>query len=368
VSGNTSIGAGYAAIAAPANGAIIQGNVGVGTSKPVNDLTVSGNTSIGAGYAAIAAPANGAIIQGNVGVGTSKPVNDLTVSGNTSIGAGYAAIAAPANGAIIQGNVGVGTSKPVNDLTVSGNTSIGAGFAATAAPVNGAIIQGNVGVGTAKPVNKLTVSGNTSIGAGFAAIAAPANGAIIQGNVGLGTATPKAKLDIIGKIKITDGTQGEGKILTSDTNGVGTWRDNIDLPDLPRVYATGRKTTTTTCTGISGASFALTNRRNMNADGSFVANKSGYYQITASISQFAEAFSYLPNLASPLAGNMGYYFHSYTFRSDGWNWYKNSVTVLVYATAGTTIGRWGWHLGGSNTCNSTNRIGNQEVVVLYMGN
>jgi hypothetical protein len=184
---------------------------------------VSGNTSIGAGYAAIAAPANGAIIQGNVGVGTSKPVNDLTVSGNTSIGAGYAAIAAPVNGAIIQGNVGVGTSKPVNDLTVSGNTSIGAGYAAIAAPANGAIIQGNVGVGTSKPVNDLTVSGNTSIGAGYAAIAAPVNGAIIQGNMGLGTSTPKAKLDVIGKIKITDGTQGEGKLLTSDANGLASW-------------------------------------------------------------------------------------------------------------------------------------------------
>ena len=201
------------------------GNVGIKTSTPTNALTVNGNSSIGSGYTTIAAPANGAIIQGNVGVGTSKPVNNLTVSGNTSIGAGYAAIAAPANGAIIQGNVGVGTSKPVNDLTVSGNTSIGAGYAAIAAPANGAIIQGNVGVGTSKPVNDLTVSGNSSIGAGYAAIAAPANGAIIQGNVGVGTSAPAAKLDVIGKIKITDGTQGAGKVLVSDANGVGSWRD-----------------------------------------------------------------------------------------------------------------------------------------------
>lgn len=45
-----------------------------------------------------------------------------------------------------------------------------------------------------------------------------------QGNVGIGTTTPAAKLDIIGSIKITDGTQGAGKVLTSDAAGKGTWQ------------------------------------------------------------------------------------------------------------------------------------------------
>jgi hypothetical protein len=48
---------------------------------------------------------------------------------------------------------------------------------------------------------------------------------IIQqtGNVGIGTVNPLAKLDVAGTIKITDGTQGAGKVLTSDANGLATW-------------------------------------------------------------------------------------------------------------------------------------------------
>jgi hypothetical protein len=49
-----------------------------------------------------------------------------------------------------------------------------------------------------------------------------------NGNVGIGTGTPTIKLEINngtvnGAIKIVDGTQGEGKYLVSDANGVGTW-------------------------------------------------------------------------------------------------------------------------------------------------
>lgn len=49
-------------------------NVGVGTSTPVSKLDVEGGISVGANYSgAIAAPTNGAIIEGAVGVGTSAP-------------------------------------------------------------------------------------------------------------------------------------------------------------------------------------------------------------------------------------------------------------------------------------------------------
>jgi hypothetical protein len=43
-------------------------------------------------------------------------------------------------------------------------------------------------------------------------------------NVGIGTNTPAAKLDVIGNIKITDGTQAAGKVLTSDTAGLASWQ------------------------------------------------------------------------------------------------------------------------------------------------
>jgi microcystin-dependent protein len=46
----------------------------------------------------------------------------------------------------------------------------------------------------------------------------------LGGNVGIGTMSPLAKLDVTGNIKITDGTQGAGKVLTSDANGLASWQ------------------------------------------------------------------------------------------------------------------------------------------------
>ena len=56
------------------------------------------------------------------------------------------------------------------------------------------------------------------------------------GNIGIGTKTPAARLDvngntnIIGRIKIADGTQAEGRILTCDKNGAAVWK-NPPVPE-----------------------------------------------------------------------------------------------------------------------------------------
>jgi hypothetical protein len=43
------------------------------------------------------------------------------------------------------------------------------------------------------------------------------------GNMGVGTSAPDAKLHVAGTLKIVDGSQGAGKVLTSDTNGLASW-------------------------------------------------------------------------------------------------------------------------------------------------
>jgi len=43
-------------------------------------------------------------------------------------------------------------------------------------------------------------------------------------NVGIGTAAPTQKLHILGTVSIEDGTQGNGKILTSDAAGNASWQ------------------------------------------------------------------------------------------------------------------------------------------------
>ncbi|HYZ74174.1 MAG TPA: tail fiber domain-containing protein [Chthoniobacterales bacterium] len=50
-------------------------NVGIGFSNPLSKLTVNGNFALGADYNA-AAPTNGAVIEGTVGIGTSTPSSD----------------------------------------------------------------------------------------------------------------------------------------------------------------------------------------------------------------------------------------------------------------------------------------------------
>jgi hypothetical protein len=45
-----------------------------------------------------------------------------------------------------------------------------------------------------------------------------------MGNVGIGTSSPVAKLDVLGDFKLVDGTQGFGKVLTSDSNGKAKWQ------------------------------------------------------------------------------------------------------------------------------------------------
>ena len=45
------------------------------------------------------------------------------------------------------------------------------------------------------------------------------------GNFGFGTITPTEKLEVVGSIKMVDGNQALGKVITSDANGVGSWQN-----------------------------------------------------------------------------------------------------------------------------------------------
>jgi hypothetical protein len=51
------------------------------------------------------------------------------------------------------------------------------------------------------------------------------------GNVGIGTATPGAKIEVAGQIKITGGSPGAGKVLTSDATGLASWQTPSAVAD-----------------------------------------------------------------------------------------------------------------------------------------
>jgi hypothetical protein len=51
-----------------------------------------------------------------------------------------------------------------------------------------------------------------------------------SGNIGIGTVSPTAKLEIQGSLKIVNGSQGTGRVLTSNDEGLATWVSPDDKP------------------------------------------------------------------------------------------------------------------------------------------
>ncbi|HRG18512.1 MAG TPA: tail fiber domain-containing protein [Flavobacterium lutivivi] len=51
------------------------------------------------------------------------------------------------------------------------------------------------------------------------------NGATSSVNVGIGTTIPADRLHVVGNIRMVDGNQAAGKVLTSDANGTATWQN-----------------------------------------------------------------------------------------------------------------------------------------------
>lgn len=100
-----------------------------------------------------------------------------------------------------------------------------------------------VGINTPNPQGTFHIDGakdNAETGTPTAAQQANDFTVTSTGNVGVGTTAPAAKLDVVGNIKITDGTEGDGKILVSDTNGQATWQATAATRSIVQgVLATG---------------------------------------------------------------------------------------------------------------------------------
>jgi|GEM_PF-3158788 len=154
--------------------------------------------------------------QQRVGIGSVAPAAKLDITGPGAIPAIPGAIS---NGIL---RIGVNSIEAIDigkmvDSTFAGWIQSGYnGFVPD--PLSLQPAGGNVGIGTINPSNKLSVSGNANI----------------SGNLGIGNTTPGAKLDIIGTIKIADGTQGAGKVLTSDVTGLASWQS--PPPQAPQTY------------------------------------------------------------------------------------------------------------------------------------
>ena len=204
--------------------------VGVSQSASFNplggaSLQVQGNVAIGSGYTNMPAPANGAIIQGSVGIGTPNPSRLLSlystgpVIGLTDVASGSEDTITNSGG-LLSFNTGANNTILFNTGT-SEKMRIQGG-------------TGNVGLGTATPQSALSVNGGVAIGATYAGTnAAGTNNLTVQGGIAIGvngvtTGRPlQASQNMSGldaSIYFTNGVAGKGEylyLLSNASNYVG---------------------------------------------------------------------------------------------------------------------------------------------------
>lgn len=115
------------------------------------------------------------------------------------------------------GNVGIGTSNPIVEFHVK---DAGGNFAR--------VYMQSSNNAAKWQISADGVSGGGGVSGGFRIFDDLAGQARLvinaSGNVGIGTSNPGAKLEVNGTVKVTDGSQGAGKVLTSDGNGLASWQ------------------------------------------------------------------------------------------------------------------------------------------------
>ncbi|WP_343659775.1 hypothetical protein [Chryseobacterium sp.] len=141
------------------------------------------------------------------------------------------------------------------------------------------LVFSQVGINTPNPQGSFHVDGaKDNVSTGVPTIAQQSNDFTVlsNGNVGVGTVIPTNKLDIRsttnGALKIVDGTQGNAKVLTSDANGVATWKD-LPVSANTNIYnsngtLTGSRTVAQGTNSLAFTSTATAGTNHFSVDGS----------------------------------------------------------------------------------------------------
>lgn len=108
---------------------------------------------------------------------------------------------------------------------------------------------------------------------------------LASNNVGIGTSTPATKLDVNGQIRISGGTPGLGKVLTSDATGLASWQNAVAFS----AYSNANQTLTSGSSAIVSFNVEdVDNSASFNiATYTFTAPSNGTYFLTASITMNA---------------------------------------------------------------------------------
>lgn len=206
------------------------------------------------------------LTNGNVGIGVTAPSEKLTVGGSVFVNAPNGEGFLINSSSILRDN---SVDLKITTNRVGINTS---GTAQSTLHVNGAIFTNTTSAEGVRVINDggLISFYNTanSIRTGFLNMNT-IGGAIFSvelnqpmslrtnnieriiieadGDVGIGTHSPGAKLEVAGQVKITGGSPGLGKVLTSDANGLATWQ----TPAVNTTYPVVIPPTTANYTALS---------------------------------------------------------------------------------------------------------------------
>ncbi len=212
-----------------------------------------------------------------------------------------------------------------------------------------------IGINTENPKTLLHIDGastpaTTNPPTGNISTAQAADDIVIthQGNVGIGTIAPTTKLDIIsqsagGAIRIADTTEGVGKMLVSDANGVGTWGSvigswfailNGSWPITYQTSTTIRQLTNFTTSVISNALQGSAN----SSTGTIQVPYSGRYRVTITGHWGTNRVGNNPYLVAPhiYVNGTSVWNGSIVGYSNNWGISPTFVSILTF-TAGNNI-------------------------------
>ena len=192
-------------------------NAGTGTTRP---LYLGANNSTKMVVAA----------NGNVGIGTTSPIQAMTVNGNIAFpdsgGSGTYNIKCWGYNDVINLNFSRNNSltSTANDLnikaysaTIIGTTAVPNVLSVSHSGGGQVLISGALGGPTAGLTNALGVGGGVAVGTYSiygAAANAPSGGLIVSGDVGIGTTTPAYKLEVAGSFGATTVNVGNTTVNT----------------------------------------------------------------------------------------------------------------------------------------------------------
>ncbi len=161
--------------------------------------------------------------------------------------------------------------------------------------------------------------------------------------VGIGTTNPQEKLEVNGKIRMTDGNENTGKVMTSDANGSATWQDGTgNFSMISTKIVNGGAVYNTSGTGnwellaFDTEDFDTNNEFDLTSK-KFTALKDGYYHIEA---------QYTTKIVNRTGQfGIGIYINGTLIAENSLNHLgattqgiiTRSISKLVYLSAGNTI-------------------------------